>query len=124
MPPIRLEGENGPGPEDAERDWTVFTNHGHVLICIALNTDVRVRDIAATVGVTERCVMQILGDLERAGYLTRSRVGRRNRYTIRRNRSLRRPFEELATIGDVLDAATADSSRDPSSRPSHQALVS
>ncbi len=62
--------------------WRFVTNHTHVLACIAAAPDARLRDIAATVGITERTVGQIVYDLEQAGYVTKTRVGRRNHYQI------------------------------------------
>ncbi|MEU5881214.1 helix-turn-helix domain-containing protein [Spirillospora sp. NPDC047279] len=65
-----------------DRRWEFLTNHARVLICVADNPGVRVRDIADRVGVTQRATQIILDDLEEAGYLTRTRVGRRNTYQL------------------------------------------
>jgi DNA-binding MarR family transcriptional regulator len=62
--------------------WTLLTGHGHVLVEIARNPKARIRDISPVVGLTERTVQAIVADLEAAGYLTRARDGRRNRYTV------------------------------------------
>jgi predicted transcriptional regulator len=78
------------------------TNHGHVLACIAGDPDARLRDIAAAVGITERTAAQIVGDLEQAGYLTRTRIGRRNRYQINGNRKVRTPRHPSMTIAQLL----------------------
>ena len=87
-----------------ERDgWTFLTNHGHVLVCLAADPDVLLRDVAAHTGITERAVQQIVADLEAAGVITRSRVGRRNRYTIRRTRAFRHPLEAGVTVGDLVE---------------------
>ena len=73
----------------AGRNWTFLSNHGHVLICISRNPDLRVRDIADLVGITERSALAILADLEDAGYISIDRIGRRNTYKI--NDDLRFP---------------------------------
>ena len=83
--------------------WTFLTNHGHVLVCLAGDPEVLLRDIASSIGVTERCVQQIVGDLERAGMIVRRRVGRRNRYIVRRDEEFRHPVEAGVTIGEFLD---------------------
>ena len=88
----------------AEAHWTVLTNHGLVLLTIARNPNVRVRDIAEAVGITERATQAILGDLDRGGYIERSRVGRRNRYSVRRRAALPHALLEPATVGDLVDA--------------------
>jgi hypothetical protein len=71
------------GCRSAVRAWTFFTNHLLVLACVAANPDVRVRDIAAWVGITERATQSILVDLDAAGYIERHQVGRRNHYLVR-----------------------------------------
>ena len=79
-----------------------MTNHGHVLACIGADPDARMRDIAEQVGITERTAAQIVSDLEQAGYLTRTRVGRRNRYEVEGERSVRTPRLPTMTIGQLL----------------------
>jgi DNA-binding MarR family transcriptional regulator len=74
-----------------DRRWDFLTNHARVLACIAADPNARLRDIAATVGITERTTGQIVNDLERAGYLTKSRDGRRNHYAIEGVKKLRHP---------------------------------
>ena len=86
----------------ASPGWTLLTNHGHVLVCVAADPQTRVRDIAAAVGVTERAVQQILHDLEEAGYLLRERVGRRNRYRIDPDARFRHPLEARVRVGQFL----------------------
>src|SRR5919205_4518926 len=78
------------------------TNHAHVLACIAADPTARLRDIAAVVGVTERTVAQIVGDLEEAGYLTRTRVGRSNRYEVHLELPLRHPEHRHHTVGELI----------------------
>ncbi|MEO9137671.1 MAG: winged helix-turn-helix domain-containing protein [Jatrophihabitans sp.] len=83
-------------------DWTFFTNHGHVLFCIAADPGIRLRDVAERVGVTERAAQRIVADLVEAGYLSRVRDGRRNRYEVRTDMPLRHPVENKHRIGEVL----------------------
>jgi DNA-binding MarR family transcriptional regulator len=82
--------------------WSLVTTHGHVLACIGADPDVRMRDIADNVGITERTAAQIVNDLELAGYLTRTRVGRRNRYVIEGDRKIATPRLPRMTVGQVL----------------------
>jgi predicted transcriptional regulator of viral defense system len=82
--------------------WRFITNHAHVLECISADPTVRLRDIAATVGVTERTAAQIVGDLERAGYLTKTRNGRRNHYELHGQLPLRHPHHRHHTVGDLI----------------------
>ena len=79
-----------------------MTNHAHVLQCIAERPDTRLRDIAATVGITERTASQIVGDLERAGYLTKTRDGRRNRYEVHGELPLRHPRHRHHAVGTLI----------------------
>jgi hypothetical protein len=82
--------------------WMFLTNHAHVLVCIAEVPDIRGRDIAARVGITERAAQAIVADLATEGYVTRTRVGRRNRYTVNPDAPLRHPLEHEHTIGELL----------------------
>jgi DNA-binding MarR family transcriptional regulator len=82
--------------------WGLVTNHGHVLACIAADPNTRLRDIADTVGITERTAAQIVGELEQAGYLTKTRVGRRNRYRIDGKRKVRTASRSTMTVAQVL----------------------
>ena len=96
--------------------WTFLTNHSHVLISLAGNSNLRVRDIAQQVSITERAVLKILGELEEAGIITRTREGRRTHYTIHRDRHLRHQVEAHCTTGHLLAmigkrAPVADASR-------------
>jgi hypothetical protein len=83
--------------------WTFLTNHGHVLVCLAADPDVLLRDVAASIGITERAAQQIVGDLEGAGVIIRLRVGRRNRYLVRREELFRHPLEKGVTVGEFVD---------------------
>ena len=82
--------------------WTFLTNHGHVLVCLAADPDVVLRDVATRVGITERAVQQIIRDLELAGVIARVRVGRRNRYVICSERGFRHTLEADVTLGAFL----------------------
>jgi hypothetical protein len=82
--------------------WTFLTNHAHVLVCIAGEPDIRGRDIAAMVGITERAAQAIVADLVADGYVTRTREGRRNRYEVVADAPLRHPLEHDHTIGELL----------------------
>jgi DNA-binding MarR family transcriptional regulator len=82
--------------------WSLVTNHGHVLACVAADPDARLRDIAESVGITERTAVQIVNDLEEAGYLTRTRVGRRNRYQIEGETKVQLPRLRALTVGQLL----------------------
>ncbi|MGN7189487.1 MULTISPECIES: winged helix-turn-helix domain-containing protein [unclassified Curtobacterium] len=87
--------------------WTFLTNHAHVLLCVAANPDARVREIAQTVGVTERATQRILTELEDAGYLTKARDGRRNRYTLNPDARMRHPMDQEHHIGELVTLLTA-----------------
>ena len=87
----------------AEPGFTYLTNHAHALVALDSSPDMRVRDLAVAIGITERAVQRILVDLEAAGVLERERVGRRNRYRIVRKGRLRHPLEEHCSVGGLLD---------------------
>jgi DNA-binding MarR family transcriptional regulator len=78
-------------PAEGERRWSFVTNHARVLAYIASDPNARLRDIAAAVGITERTAAHIVNDLEQAGYLSRTRDGRRNQYSLDAQRNLRHP---------------------------------
>lgn len=86
----------------AGRNWTFLSNHGHVLICISRNPDLRVRDIADLVGITERSALAILADLEDAGYISIDRIGRRNTYKVNDDLRFRHPSEASQPISQLL----------------------
>ena len=83
--------------------WTFLSNHGHVLVCLARDPDVRMRDVATAVGVTERAVQQIVHDLVVEGYVDKTKDGRRNRYRVARAAHFRHPLEAGLTIGEFVD---------------------
>ena len=92
--------------------WTLLTGHGHVLVEIARNPDARIRDISPAVGLTERTVQAIVADLEAAGYLTRTRIGRRTRYTVNPDSPFRHKAQEGLRVGPLLDRLTVRASTD------------
>jgi hypothetical protein len=102
-----LAGERG-------GSWTLLTGHGHVLVEIARNPEARARDLAAAAGLTERTVQAIVADLEAAGYITRTRTGRRNLYAVNPESFFRHPAQEGHRVGPFLRLlATAGKARTP-----------
>lgn len=93
-------------------EWTFFSNHGHVLVCLARNGSARLRDVAMDVGITERAVQKIVKDLQQAGYVAVRKQGRCNRYRINRRKFLRHSLESHCTIGKLL-ALVATGGRAP-----------
>lgn len=89
---------------EGSSDWTFLTNHGHVLLAIARDPNLRLRDIADLVGITERTAVGIIADLEQGGYIRREKVGRRNHYVVNPERPLRHPLESHHHIGELLSA--------------------
>lgn len=86
-------------PEATKKtSWTFLTNHSHVIICLVRDPEMRVRDLATEIGITERAVLRILAELETEGVLNKSREGRRNRYAINLNFPLRHPLESQYTL--------------------------
>ena len=83
-------------------EWSFLTNHARVLLCIAHDPGVRLRDIAAGVGVTERTAYGIVTDLTEAGYVVKHKDGRRNRYQIQAHLPLPEPDSRERTIGEIL----------------------
>jgi DNA-binding transcriptional ArsR family regulator len=83
--------------------WDFLTNHAHVLICVAHDPGIRLRDIAAAVGITERAAHRILSELVEDGYVIRERAGRRNRYTVKPELPLRHPLVQEREVGDLLN---------------------
>jgi DNA-binding MarR family transcriptional regulator len=88
---------------EATAHWTFLTNHAQVLLCIANDPDIRLRDVAETVGITERAAQRIVVDLAEAGFLERERRGRRNSYRINEKTEMRHPAQEGYPIGELLD---------------------
>ncbi|MSO41972.1 MAG: MarR family transcriptional regulator [Solirubrobacterales bacterium] len=91
------EPRSGPAPR-----WDFLTNHAHVLVCVARDPGIRMRDIAAAVGITERAAHRIVSELVGEGYVLRERQGRRNRYEVRAELPLRHPLAQEREVGDLL----------------------
>jgi DNA-binding MarR family transcriptional regulator len=89
-------------PQTRTARWDFLTNHAHVLTCVAGDPGIRLRDIAAAVGITERAAHRILSELVDEGYVLRERDGRRNRYQVVAERPLRHPLVEERAVGDLL----------------------
>jgi hypothetical protein len=85
-----------------EKPWTFLTNHARVLVVIARNQHSRLRDIAEAIGITERAAQTIVNDLEEAGYITRTKVGRRNHYSVDPTRPFRHPADADHRIEGLL----------------------
>jgi predicted ArsR family transcriptional regulator len=93
--------------------WHFLTSHAQVLLCLNRNPTVRLRDVADTVGITERAAQRIVTDLVEAGYVTKEREGRRNRYAIDRNAPMRHPSQVDHAIGDLLALLYVDDAMVP-----------
>ncbi len=88
---------------EPEAKWTFLSNHSHVLICLHQDPQLTLREVATRVGITERSVQRIIGELEEAGYVRRERRGLRNEYRFRTSAPLRHPIEAHCKIGDLID---------------------
>ena len=96
-------------PVSASGRWDFLTNHAHVLTCVAHDPGIRLRDIAAAVGITERAAQRILSELVEEGYVLRERQGRRNRYQVVVERPMRHPLGQEREIGELLEVLTGSS---------------
>jgi len=85
-----------------EASWTFLTNHAHVLICLSRNSEMVLRDVAVMVGITERAVQRIIGELEQGGYLERIKEGRRNTYRLILEKPLRHPIEKNHSVAELV----------------------
>lgn len=83
--------------------WTLLSNHGHVLVCLALDPQTRMRDVAERIGITERAVQAIIHDLIEVGFVVSQKVGRRNTYTLIESEHFRHPIEAHVRIGQLAD---------------------
>lgn len=83
--------------------WTFLSNHGHVMVCVAQDPEMRTRDISDRVGITERATQAIIADLVEGGYVKRTKIGRRNHYEILANLPLRHSVEQPNKLGDLLN---------------------
>jgi predicted ArsR family transcriptional regulator len=99
-------------PPSSPTSWTFLTSHARVLLCIAHDPAIRLREIGEQVGITERAAHRIVGDLADAGYISRERHGRRNRYTINSSLTLPDPIARRQRVGDLLALLT-----EPSAEP-------
>ena len=99
-------------------DWTFLSNHGRALLCITRDPTTRLRDIASDLGITERRAYDIVNDLAEAGYVRKTREGRRNRYEVQEHLPLPEDTERQRPIGEVLQMLSGRGSRQPSPRGS------
>ena len=95
-----MEHEDAHG---SRKPWTLLTSHGRVLLLIAQNPNLRIRDLAELADITERSAQTIVTDLEEVGYIDRERIGRRNTYRINRDLPFRHPAEADHTVGELID---------------------
>jgi hypothetical protein len=93
----------GQAQANGNHRWDFLTNHAHVLLCVAQDAGIRLRDIAAAVGITERSAHKILSELVDEGYVLRERHGRRNRYKIKPELPLRHPLVQKREVGALLE---------------------
>jgi hypothetical protein len=100
-------------PGEQNSSWTLLTGHGHVLVEIARNPEARIRDISPVVGLTERTVQAIVADLDAAGYLTRTRVGRRTLYKVNPDSPFRHSAQDGLRVGPMLELLTEMADADP-----------
>ena len=100
--------------ENTRPSWTFLTNHAQVLVCIARDPGVRLREIGERVGITERAAHRIVVELADAGYITRARNGRRNTYTVNARSQLPDPIARGQNVGELLEILTA--ADEPNSR--------
>jgi DNA-binding MarR family transcriptional regulator len=89
---------------EEHKTWTFLTNHAQVLLCLAEKPDIRLREVAEQVGITERAAQRILAELVEAGYVKTERVGRRNKYTVNRQHAMRHSAQLGHDIGTLLEA--------------------
>lgn len=101
------DGSAGTAPT-GRPGWTFLTNHGHVLLAVAARPDIRVVELADAVGITPRATLQILRDLEEAGYVARERRGRRTHYTVQAHRPFRHPRTRGHEVDELLAIFAAD----------------
>ena len=99
--------------ENDKKPWTFVTNHTQVLLCLAQDPNMRLREVATRVGITERAAQRILADLVEAGYVQRERQGRRNAYTIDRERMMRHKAQVGHEIGGFLDLLSLEPTEKP-----------
>ena len=93
--------------------WDFLTNHAHVLMCVAHDPGIRLRDIATAVGITERAAHRILSQLVEEGYVLRDRQGRRNRYQVVAELPMRHPLVQEREVGELLEVLISSTSGKP-----------
>jgi predicted ArsR family transcriptional regulator len=98
---------------DDSASWSFLTSHGQVLICLAGAPDIRLRDLGDAVGITERAAHRIVTDLVAAGYVSRTRTGRRNRYTVQYDLPLPDPLARGQKVGDLLEVLPGPPGAEP-----------
>lgn len=117
----RPQGKDGsPDRTSTKPGWTFLTNHAHVLLCITDEPDIRGRDIAVRVGITERAAQAIIADLVAGGYIRRRREGRRNRYSVDPHGPMRHPLDQGHTVGELLAALGYLSQSGPTRSPGRE----
>jgi len=99
-------------PQQGLPRWDFLTNHAHVLVCVARDPGIRLREIAAAVGITERAAHRILSELVDEGYVVRERQGRRNHYQVKTELPLPHPLAREHELGDLLDVLVGSTSPD------------
>jgi DNA-binding transcriptional ArsR family regulator len=107
--PVNFSVKKKPKESAPGHGFTYLTNHSHVLVALDSDPELRVRDLALMVGITERAVQRILSDLEDAGVVRIEKLGRRNRYRLLRSARLRHPLEHHCSVGGLLDWVHAHS---------------
>jgi DNA-binding IclR family transcriptional regulator len=95
---------------DGDKTWRFLSNHTQVLLCIQRDPDVRFRDIAEMVGITERAAQRIVADLIESGYVESKRIGRRNHYRVNTDVAMRHPAQEGHDVGELLRLLKLDDS--------------
>ena len=90
-------------------NWTIFSNHGHVLVCLARDSEARLRDVASDVGLTERAVQKIVRDLQECDMISVSKHGRRNRYRLNHKKALRHDLEAHCSLGELIELVAHNS---------------
>ena len=96
-----------PAPAPRDSGWTLLSNHGKVLVCVAQDPDIRVSELAHRVGIKERAVQRILAELRDEGVISSIRDGRRNHYRVDRGRQMPWAEEEAVPVGRLIDALNA-----------------
>ncbi len=108
-----LSGEQQQRSSPAATSWDFLTNHAHVLLCVAHDPGIRLRDIAAAVGITERAAHRILSQLVQEGYVLRERQGRRNRYEVVAGLPMRHPLVQGREVGELLEVLIGSTAGEP-----------